>query len=122
MNILRTIPWDEKPEWVELMFKVGPHAEPGAPTYPLDFPLPFKLSQDVSGGFLYVIYRSKIIGYAKVHHVEPHNGHHVGSDDRPMKSGDNIFLDGPLVRMPFVLAHKGFQGIHYSETNLHDLA
>ncbi len=120
MNILRTIPQDEKPEWVSLMFEVGPHADPDAPTYPLDFPLPFRLSKDLSNGFLYVVYRFEIIGYGKIQQVVPHEGHHVGSDDRPMKPGHNIILDGPLVRMPTVVQHRGFQGIQYDETNFHE--
>lgn len=120
MNALRTIPRDEKPEWVELMFQIGPHSVANAPDYPLTFPLPFHLNQNVEGGFLYVVYRSQIIGYGKIGRVEPHGGSTVGGNDDPVGPGHNIILDGPLMRMPAPQAHKGFQGVRYTIARLHE--
>lgn len=102
------------------MFEVGPHEYPNAPDYPLTFPLPFTLRETVGDGLLYVVYDGEIIGYGKIGKVVPHQGSTVGITDEPMGAGDNIILDGPLVRMPFPRPCKGFQGIRYTTERLHE--
>lgn len=120
MNALRTIPKREQKEWVSLMFEVGPHKAANAPDYPLTFPLPFSMRYNITGNFLYVVYQSEIIGYGRVGRVEPHKGSTVGGDDESMGAGDNIMLDSPLVRMPSPVKYQGFQGIRYTDKNLHE--
>lgn len=115
MNALRTIPRSEQKQWISLMFEIGPHKPANAPDYPLTFLLPFGMRHNITGNFLYVVYQSEIIGYGKVGRVEWHEGSAVGGTDEPIGAGDNIILDGPLVRMPFPVKYQGFQGIRCTE-------
>src|SRR5689334_12639480 len=119
MNVLRIIPEREDPNWVELLFQKGPYNQPNAPDYPLKFPLPSTLRQNVRNGYLYVVYRSLVVGYGKIHEVKPHNGSTVGQEKNPVPPGDTIILQGPLNRMPFDLACRGFRRFRYTDKELH---
>ena len=121
MNILRTIQKDEKEDWVNLLFYQGPHKGDNVPGYPPGFPLPFKLKHYVEGSFIYLVYKSKIIGYGKIAKVVRHNDVEVGTERQVVYAGDMIVLNEPLNRMPFTLSCRGFQGVRYTAQNLHEL-
>lgn len=121
MNILRTIPQTETQRWVDLLFQPGPPKSEKDPE-PLTYPVSRTLSQDVTGGFLYVTYQGQIIGYGKIASVKPHLGDTVGEDDQPVSAGDMILLESPLVKMPFPLDCPGFRGYRYVKANLHELS
>lgn len=119
MNILRIIPAREDPQWVELLFQKGPYGAPDAPDYPLRFPMPSVVRQNVNDGYLYVVYRSSVIGYGKISKVKLHNNDTVGKEKNEVPSGDMLVLDGPLIRMPFALPCQSFRRFRYMETELH---
>jgi hypothetical protein len=130
MNILRTAQKEEDPKFIEYFFtserpKEVPPGWKRFPSYPLRFPFPFKFKEDVEGGYLYIVYRGRIIGYGLIESVEPHQGLQVGSKPpcigKNVKPGDVVVIKGPLTRMPFEIACRGFVNFRYIEDNLHEL-
>lgn len=121
MNVIITVDQDQTQQWVDLLFLPGPHPGPTDPD-PRTYLLGKRLAQPVTGDFLYVTYRSEIIGYARIARVEPHVGDTVGEEDRPVKAGNRIVVEHPLRRMPFVLRCPGFRSFRYIGTNLHQVS
>jgi hypothetical protein len=122
MNMLRTIRKGEERSWLDRLFQVEPHKGDRVPHYPPTFPFPFKLKESVKGGYLYVVFRSHVIGYGSITEVSAHDGMGVGeTDGRAVGPGDQAILAGPLRKMPFLLGCRGFTGIRYTRQNLHSL-
>lgn len=121
MNIIRTIPQYETQRWVDLLFQPGPPNGPKDPD-PLTYPMSRRLSQDVAGGFLYVVYQGKLIGYARIARVESHDGDTVGEEDQAIAAGDRVVLETPLIPTPLPVACRGFRGYRYISTNLHEVS
>jgi hypothetical protein len=125
MNVFRTIQRQEDPRWVQLLFKGGPHTafDPSGrvPFDPPVFPFAGKFHKPVVGDYLYVVYKGEIIGYGIIDSLHPHYGTDVGIDGEPVTEGEEGFLAGPLTKMPFLLACRGFTGRRYVEKALHSL-
>jgi len=121
MNIIRTVPQRETQRWVDLLFQPGPQKGPKDPN-PLTYPMRGHLSQDVTGGFLYVVYQKQVIGYASIVRVEAHDRDTVGEEAEPVGAGDTVTIDTALVPMPFSLACRGFRRYRYISTNLHEVS
>jgi hypothetical protein len=123
MNMLRTIRKGEEQSWVDRFFQAGPHEGEDDPEYPPTFPFPFKLKKRVQGGYLYIVYRNRVIGYGSIAEVSPRRDvTDVGrTDGRPVNPGDGAILAGPLRKMPFPLRCRGFTGVRYTRQNLHSL-
>lgn len=121
MNILRTVPQRETQRWVDLLFQPGPRKGPEDPN-PLTYPMSGQLAQDVTGGFLYVVYQGQVIGCAPIVQVEAHDGDTVGEEAEPVAAGDTVIIDTALVRMPFPLTCRGFRKYRYISTNLHEVS
>lgn len=126
MNLMRTIQKGEDYEWVESLFRSGPYSNAdGAtrvPSWPIRFPFPFRLNHDPTRSYLYMVYCGVIHGYGLVSHIELHDGDDVGTGALPIRPGHVAVLDGPLLRMPFVLHRRGFQNIRYVPCDLHLLS
>ena len=121
MNVIRTIPQYETPEWINLLF--DPNSGPNPPDFrPYDYPFPVTFRRDLVGGFLYARYRGEIIGYGKIVAVRSHSGDTVGEEGTTVPAGDNVILAAPLTRMPFVLSCPGGFRWKYVEENLHQKA
>ncbi len=120
MNIIRTVPQRETHRWVDLLFQPGSRKGPKDPN-PLTYPMSGHLSQDVTGGFLYVVYQGQVIGYASIVQVEAHDKDTVGEEAEPVAAGDTLIIDTALVRMPFPLACRGFRRYRYISTSLHEV-
>jgi hypothetical protein len=121
-NVLRTIQKDEKKRWVDLLFEVGPHNGEYVPYYPAEFPSRGRFTKDIKGGYLYVVYRSRVIGFGRIAKVMPHQGMTVGTQEQLVSPGWKIVLEGPCRRLTFDLPCRGFQGYRYTEPRLHELA
>lgn len=123
MNILRTIRKGEEQSWVDRFFQVGPHKGSVDPRYPPAFPFPFELKRSVQDGYLYIVYRNRVIGYGSIAEVSPRRDvTDVGrTDGRPVNPGVRVILAGPLKKLPFFLECRGFTGIRYTPQNLHNL-
>ena len=120
MNVIRTIPKCATLQWVDLLF--DPESSPAPEDFrPLDYPFPVTFRRNLAGGFLYVRYRGEIIGYGKIAEVRPHFGDTVGAENTVVEAGDNIVLEAPILRMPFVLSYPAPFRWKYIETNLHQM-
>ena len=80
-----------------------------------------RLAQDVTGGFLYVVYQGQVVGYASIVQVKAHDRDTVGEEAEPVAAGDTVLIDTALVRMPFPLACRGFRRYRYISANLHEI-
>ncbi|MBI1877383.1 MAG: hypothetical protein HYR94_03975 [Chloroflexi bacterium] len=118
MNILKTIPQYAEQGWVDLFFEEGPHENLD---FPIHFPFPFTFREDIEGDFLYVVYKSNVIGFARISQVISHEGSELGTGVDFIEAGDEVFLEGVLRQMPFTLHCRGFPGIRYTAQNLHEL-
>jgi hypothetical protein len=114
MNILRTIQKEENEAWPESFFEKDC---PGA-----QVPLPFKLGRPAKGGYVYFVYKGEVVGFGLVDRIEQHEGMEVGTEGPYVRGGDNLIIEGHWHRMPFDLPCKGFQGIRYTNKNLHELS
>ncbi len=125
MNILRTIQAGERPTWVAQLFEEERWGRPGEPSYPPMIPLPFRLQKEiVRGSYLYLVYRSAVIGYAVIREVLPHQGSWVGSEGDAVAAGDAVYAEAACKHMPKALKKvpvQGFQGVRYTSEPLHDL-
>ena len=121
MNVIRTVPQRETQRWVDLLFQPGPRKGPKDPN-PLTYPMSAHLSQEVAGGFLYVVYQGQVIGYASIVQVKAHDGDTVGEEAEPVAAGDTVTIDTALVRMPFPVSCRGFRRYRYISVNLHEVS
>ena len=121
MNIIRTMQQGEAQWWVDMLFEPGPQKEDRVPAYPPRFPFPFRFRRPVAGSFFYLAYRNRIIGHARIDRVSQQEGTEVGTDEHWVGKGDIVRLSGPLVKMPFDLPCRGFVGVRYTNSHLHEL-
>lgn len=125
MNILRTIQKQDRQWWIDLLFKKGPHKADWAPLYPPQIPLPFEQRPPVEGGYLYLVFKSEIIGFGHISEVKNRQGMSIGSHRQHMTPGSTVIIEGPFQRMPPVfhtIRSKGFQGVRYTDKRLHTLS
>ena len=130
MNLMRTIRRDEKAAWIRCMFDEATDEDYEALEHYLDddpmrLPFPFKLKEDVTGGFAYLVYRGHIIGYQKIVSVREQLGGGIGSDSHYTRAGEEVLLSGYLERSPKKLKSvrlRGFTGIRYTPKDLHKLS
>jgi hypothetical protein len=125
MNLIRTRQADEEPQWIGLLFQKGPYGRGWKPLYPLQLPFPSTLQQPVSGGFAYIVCQRHVIAYGRIERVEdkPHT-RYVGTKGQPVRSGQNVVIDGPYLRMPAQSKQvevRGFAGPRYTPKDLHTL-
>lgn len=119
MNLIRTIQQSAKQEWLNLLF--DPESGPAPKNFePLSYPFPMQFRQDVQGGFLYVRYKGKIIGYGKIADVQCHSGDTVGEENIPVSAGDMVILEAPLSPMPASMPYPGLFRWKYIKDNLHE--
>jgi hypothetical protein len=129
MNILRTVQKIEHPGHIELFFtSERPEKSPYGtrlPSFPLRFPFPFRFREHVKGGYLYLVYRNKIVGYGLIASVVEHHDAKTGSNPpivgKPVRPGEAAVIDGTLIHMPLEIHCRGFVGVRYTKHNLHEL-
>ena len=118
MNLIRTIPQYATEEWISLLFE--PKSECGPRDFnPLTYPFPVEFRKDVLGGFLYVRYKSEIIGYGRIASIEHHSGDTVGVEGIAVRAGDMVILEAPLLPMHSPLPYPGLFRWKYVEADLH---
>ncbi|MGR5187037.1 hypothetical protein ACPV3S_15990 [Photobacterium damselae] len=121
MNILRTIQAKEKQEWVDLLFSNKQH-DGNSPNYPPRLPFPKMPKQCKEGEFIYLIYKGFLIGYAIIDKIQCHKGVVVGTEKQLVKAGGEIITKTAFMEMPHKIPCRGFQGMRYTNFNLHELS
>jgi hypothetical protein len=122
MNIITTIPKREKQEWVEMLFRKGPHKGERVSDYPPRFPFSRRIANPMENGFLYLVFNGELIGYGKVDEHRSCGQVTVGLIPEVVGPGDELVLSGPLKPMPAVLPCQGFRNFRYTDKNLHRLS
>jgi hypothetical protein len=108
MDITRTIPQTEDPNWVDSFFD-GPEREE-------DWPFSQRVTNVEPGDFLYLIYRSRIIGRFEVIRVEQLDKTKsvpVGTDEHPVDAKTIVYLRFPGERAPKLIARRSHRNHRY---------
>jgi hypothetical protein len=110
MDISRTMPQSEKPEYIDSLFD-------GTTTDKGDWPFGRTVQNVEPGDFLYVIYRGRIHGRFRITRVEPTTRTvEVGTEARPVQAKTVVWVKYPgELAGTWNILRKGHRGHRYDD-------
>lgn len=106
-SFVRTIPRNEKPEYVDKILSRSDH----------HIPLKFEPRRARAGDFIYLAYRGGIVGRAIIDTIRPiASDVPIGPDGRPYHAQWLVRYRGSWQCSPRQMPFRGYQGIRYLDT------